>query len=122
MIESGDYPAGAEYSKDAPWNEHLNKPVKTKVTVSMTLSKEVEIEVDDYKIDDEGNLDFSDCDLKAAVREQIYLPDEAGDNLEWAEAFFDTNLKPNYKSTHSRMVENLENWNVDDFEVVYDGD
>lgn len=120
MIESGEYPAGTEYTKDAPWNEQTKKPVKINVTVSMTLSKEFEIEVDDYKVDDEGNLDFSDCDLKAAAREQIYLPDEAGDNLEWAEAFFDTKLKPNYGSVHSRMIKNLKDWNVDDFEVVTD--
>lgn len=120
MIESGEYPAGTEYSKNAPWNEHLNKPVKVNVTVSMTLSKEFEVEVDDYSTDDEGKLDFSDCDLKAAARDQIYLPDDAGDNLEWVETFFDTKLEPNYDSSYRNMVKDLKGWNVDDFEVVTD--
>lgn len=119
MIESGDYPAGTEYTKDAPWNEHLKKPVKIKVTVSMTLSKEFEIEVDDYNIEDDGTLDFSDCDLKAAVRDQIYLPDEAGNNIEFLKEKAKTDYKV-YETVSKKMIEEFKDWNVDDFEVITD--
>ena len=37
-----DYPVGAD-NKDAPWNEKSNKPKKVEVTVSITLSKTVEV-------------------------------------------------------------------------------
>ena len=119
MIESGDYPAGTEYTKDAPWNEHLKEPVKIKVTVSMTLSKEFEIEVDDYNTEDDGTLDFSDCDLKAAVRDQVYLPDEAGDNIEFLKEKAKTDYKV-YETISKNMIEEFKDWNVDDFEVITD--
>ena len=43
-----DYPVGADNDPEAPWNEKSNKPKKVEVTVSITLSKTVEVEVDDY--------------------------------------------------------------------------
>lgn len=128
MIESGDYPAGAEYSKDAPYNEHLPKPKKIKTTVSMTLSKEVELIVDDYIVEEVFDKDyhgyhedFSDCDLKAAARDQVYLPDEAGDNIEYLRKLVKTDPK-HYELVSKRMIDELKDWNVDDFEVVYDGE
>ena len=43
-----DYPIGADNDPEAPWNEKSNKPKKVEVTVSITLSKTVEVVVDDY--------------------------------------------------------------------------
>ena len=43
MSESGYYPAGAEYDPRAPWNQVEPKPKKVEVTVSITLSKTVEV-------------------------------------------------------------------------------
>ena len=48
MNESDYYPTGTYNNPDAPWNEKINKPQKVEVTISITLSKTVEIEVDDY--------------------------------------------------------------------------
>ena len=70
----------------APWNEH--KSIKIPVTVSITMSKDVEIEVDDYKLDSYGNPDFSDSDLESAVDNQMLLP-----------------------------TDEFKDWTVDDFEV-----
>lgn len=109
-----DYPAGAD-TKDAPWNEEDNPTKDIIVTVSITLSKTLPIKVSDYKIvdsgiDEDGNsfqdIDYSDCDLKGAVEEQIILPHKAWDYI---------------ASKSKREVQdilNLKDWDVDDFEVI----
>ena len=88
-----NYPAGAEYDPNAPWNQVDPEPKKIEVTVSITLSKTVEVEVTDYIVkedsDEDGNriisYDFSKCDLKQAVRDQITLPNDNG----WIEDDFE---------------------------------
>lgn len=89
-----DYPVGADNSS-APWNEKSNEPVTIEVTISQTLSKTVEVMVDDYVLDDDGTPDFSDCNLKAAVDEQITTPKDC-------------------------FVGNARNWCLDDYEVEKD--
>ena len=84
MTESGYYPAGAEFDSKAPWNQVDPEAKTIKVTISQTLSKTVEIEVDDYEEypdEDEDGIcgvcyDFSNCDLRAAVKEQVELPSD----------------------------------------------
>ena len=106
-----DYPWGADNS-EAPWNQSDPEPRKVNVTVSITLSKQLTIEVDDYKeyadIDEDGNqygeIDYSECDLKKAVQEQINLPNET--------------YKLVLKDT--KYYNDLKNWCVDDFEVILD--
>lgn len=78
-----NYPIGAD-TPDAPWNQVDPEPKKIEVTVSVTLSKTVEVEVTDYTVkeefDEEGyrgiSYDFSECNLKQAVRDQITLPND----------------------------------------------
>ena len=77
------------------------KPQKVEVTVSITLSKTVEVKVKDYttkeKIDEEGNhgisYDYSECDLKQAVIDQIPLPTDIGQFDDWNEDDFAVNLE-----------------------------
>ena len=105
--------------RNAPWNQDSLKPTKVSVCISITLSKTVEVMVDDYKveknIDEDGNLDiqydFSDCDLKKAVEEQITLPHQAFEEL-----YGTVYLSEDRKS--ERVIEDLRGWTVDDFEVV----
>lgn len=88
-----DYPLGAKNDKDAPYNQLENKTEKINVLVSITLSKTVEIKVTDYikaASADEVN-DYSNCDLKSAVEQQINLPQDS-----------------------------YEDWYIDDFEVILD--
>ena len=73
MKESGYYPAGAEFDPRAPWNEVELPPKEVEVTISAIVSKTMKVPVRDYTIDEEGNIDFSDCDLKKAI---WYLNDE----------------------------------------------
>ena len=78
MKESGYYPAGAEFDPRAPWNEVEQSPKDIEVTISVTVSKTMKVPVRDYIIDEEGEADFSNCDLKKAVEENIKLPNTEG--------------------------------------------
>lgn len=94
-------PIGAEYDPNAPWNQEDPKPQKIEVTVSITLSKTVEIEVNDYtaeeEIDEDGNhnvyYDYSECNLEQAVRDQIPLPTDESRFNDWVEDDFAINLE-----------------------------
>ena len=82
MKESGYYPAGAEFDPRAPWNEVELPPKDVEVTISAIVSKTIKVPVRDYTIDEEGNIDFSECDLKRAVEENIRLPNINGWDLD----------------------------------------
>lgn len=85
----------------APWNAKENMPKKVEVTVSITLSKTVEVEVTDYtateEIDEDNNYniiyDYSECNLEQAVRNQIPLPNSAWEFNDWDEDDFAVNLE-----------------------------
>ena len=118
MTESGYYPPGAEHDPNAPWNQKELPEREIEVTVSVTLSKTVKIKVSDYTITDSGkdedgeyfeDVDYSDCDLKGAVEEQVYLPQEAGQLID---DFAIGTVKA------KNIVEDLSNWNVDEMEVI----
>lgn len=101
MIESGYYPAGAEHDPKAPWNQVDPEPRKIEVTVSITLSKTVEIEVTDYIAEEDSDedgyhgisYDYSECDLEQAVRDQVTLPNSVGEFNDWVEDDFEVNLE-----------------------------
>lgn len=108
-MDNYNYPMGAD-AKDAPWNQVDNPEREIEVTVSVTLSKTVKIKVSDYEITDSGkdedgeyfeNIDYSNCDLKDAVEEQIVLPQSAH----------------MYVKNNPKVHEDLSNWYVDDLEV-----
>ena len=106
-----NYPIMSQSELDnAPWNQVDNPEREIEVTVSITLSKTVRIKVSDYQITDSGkdedgeyfeDIDYSDCDLKGAVEEQIILPQSAH----------------TYVKGSSKVHEDLSNWYVDDLEV-----
>ena len=82
MKESGYYPAGAEFDPRAPWNEVEQPPKDIEVTISVTVSKTMKVPVRDYTIYEDGEIDFSDCDLKKAVEENVRLPNTHGWDLD----------------------------------------
>ena len=116
LNSNSNYPPMSQSEWDnAPWNQAASPEKEIEVTVSITLSKTVRISVSDYEITDSGkdedgeyfeNIDYSNCDLKGAVEEQIVLPQKAWD----------------YIAPKSRREVNaifdLKGWNVDDFAVV----
>lgn len=95
-----DYPIGSD-TPDAPWNQVDTEPRKIEVTVSITLSKTVEIEVTDYTAEDDFDedgyhgisYDYSECDLKKAVKDQVILPNSVGEFNDWIEDDFEVNLE-----------------------------
>ena len=76
---NSNYPPMSQSDYDrAPWNEVELPPKEVEVTVSVTISKTTKVPVMDYIIDEEGETDFSNCDLKKAVEENIKLPNTEG--------------------------------------------
>ena len=74
-----NYPPMSQYDYDrAPWNEVELPPKEVEVTISAIVSKTMKVPVRDYTIDEEGEIDFSNCDLKKAVEENIKLPNTEG--------------------------------------------
>lgn len=113
-MDNYNYPIGAD-NKAAPWNQIDNPKRIIEVLVSVTLSKTVKVAVDDYQVlssgvDEDGgyyeDIDYSDCDLKSAIEEQIVLPQEA-----W-----------NYVSPKSKKeiqaIFDLKGWNVNEIETI----
>lgn len=96
-----------------------NNPREIEVDVSITLSKTVKVIVDDYvslgtTIDEDGiimeDVDYSSCDLKQAVKEQLYLPNEAGNLIKENTTILST-------TRLNKAKEDLSGWCIDDFEV-----
>ena len=125
MTESAYYPMGAEFDKNAPYNQVEPEPLEIEVTVSVTLSKTMKIKVNDYleeiEYDEEGkhrNIDFSVCDLDTAVNSQIYLPQDSGlifDN--YISKYSNLKNESSYNEA-KKIVDDLSDWNVDEMEVV----
>lgn len=99
MTSNGNYPTGANVPW-APWNEPEIKEKEIEVTVSITLSKTVQITVPDIK-------NISEYELKDAVKSQIYLPGEINTILSLPDV-----------SIPNNVIKDLDNWVVDDFEVI----
>lgn len=99
-MDNYNYPMGAD-TPDAPWNQVDPEPREIEVTVSITLSKTVKVEVTDYTAeedyDEEGyygiNYDYSKCNLEKAVRDQVTLPNSVGEFNDWIEDDFAVNLE-----------------------------
>lgn len=117
MQNNYDYPLGSDTS-DAPWNYEPQPLHEIEVTVSITMSKTVKVLVDDYKVekmqDEDGSyydyIDYSECDIKSAVEDQICLPNESAIYVEKYASKAGCITVPEIKD--------LSSWNVDEFEVV----
>ena len=110
-----NYPVGADHDR-APWNQVDNPEKEIEVTVSVTLSKTVKIKVSDYEIIDSGkdehgeyfeDIDYSRCDLKKAVENQVYLPQDAS-----------AVLRDLSTAKSEELADDFSGWEVDDFEVI----
>lgn len=118
LNSNSNYPVMSQSEWDnTPWNQEDSPEKEIEVTVSITLSKTVKVKVSDYEIlnsgkDEDGqyfeDIDYSNCDLKKAVEEQIILPHKAYRTIM-------TNTKRSKKT-----YEDIKDWNVDDYEVILD--
>lgn len=115
-MDNYNYPVGSD-TPSAPWNQVDLPEKEIEVLVSVTLSKTVKVRVNDYKIADCGkdedgdyfeDIDFSECDLQGAVKDQIVLPQEAHNYIK-------TNTQDG-----SKAYKDLVGWNVDEMECIID--
>ena len=115
-MDNYNYPLMSQSEWDnAPWNQVDNPEKEIEVLVSITLSKTFKVKVSDYDITDSGkdedgeyfeDIDYSNCDLKGAVEEQIILPQNA-----WGY------IAPKSKK-EVQAIFDLKGWNVDEMEVI----
>lgn len=126
-----DYPEGSDNSF-APWNEIEQDGELVEVTISQTLSKQVEVEVNDYEVDwdydDDGSkipeLNFSNCDLRTPTLDQYWTIDKIlkeipklyyeFSNFDLGNSYQMHEFK--YKLLH--LAENAKGWTEDETEVV----
>ena len=79
---NNNYPAGSN-TPDAPWNEVDPEVRSVEVEITLTLTKRVNLKVTDYELIEQGvdkdgvyfeDIDFSNCDIDSAVKEQVDFP------------------------------------------------
>ena len=78
------YPKSHINLYDAPWNEVDPEVRSVEVEITLTLTKRVNLKVSDYEVIEKGvdkdgvffeDIDFSNCDIESAVKEQVELPE-----------------------------------------------
>lgn len=115
-----DYPPGADNSS-APWNKLDLDPIKCKVKIQLTLAKDIDIEVTNYKMisdEDEDNPkdfpDFTETDFISEVKEQVCMPHELA-------AIMKHYFKSKFKTMNSYLkqsIEDADNWKEVDINVT----
>ena len=123
MIESGYYPIGAQYDKDAPWNEK-DPPIKNfEVCISQTLSKTVKVVTNKYRLENEGAelfIDTKDTDWKEIYNEEHYTPIELINKFKefLVGLHIDPIATPNEYLKYKKLISECENWIEDETEVL----
>ena len=126
-----NYPEGSDNSF-APWNEVEQDDELVEVTISQTLSKQVEVEVNDYEVDwdydDDGNkipeLDFSNCDLRTSTLDQHWTIDKILKEIPKIYAKFaqldlgNVGEIQEFEYALLHLAENAKGWTEDETEVV----
>lgn len=113
-----DYASNAPVGcgSNAPWNEEPNYPTKTTVTIGLCISKEVEVEVEDYR-DTSSGYDFTDTDFYKAVDEQVTRPQDLAEKVQ---KFFDIHPEIIVPKWLQEAINDCKEWIVDDYEVYKD--
>jgi len=104
MKESGGYPAGAEFDKNAPYNEEIPIMVDVEVFVSLTMSKTFILKVP------KEDIDNNNVDKYKLVSDNIILPNNAALHLS-------SKLS---KESKDKLMADISEWDIDDSEVLID--
>lgn len=125
-----DYPEGADITS-ASWNQEDPDTELIEVTISQTFSKQLEIEVDDYKTIKDSNEDgvyfwndYSGCNFKEYVEEQHKTITDILEEIPKLYAEFselDLNNKKEvelFKHSLLILAEACKDWSEDEMEVV----
>ena len=129
MVESNEYPMGAQYNSMAPYNEYENMEREFALTISQTLSKDViassrnyvsEVEMDEdgmydeYLVESETDFHriFKDSGLHTPLQLIAILRDKLQEELDAA----DPNVGHNDLVS---LIAECNGWIEDDFEVIH---
>lgn len=140
MIESGYYPAGAEFDPSAPYNQSDPGDMEFGVTCSQSLSKSVSVWTSDYipgssgvdyEVNDEGGVDTisweddpdtSDTDWEKAYEEDHYTPLQL---INLFKRYLESEL--NHTETVSKqpsflkhLISECSDWVEDETEIIED--
>ena len=124
MLESGDYPMGAEFDPHAPYNEVEIPEREFDATVSSSLSKSTTVESKDYLIDEDPDgsyIDTSEIRWFEEYSEQHYTPIQLIEmykkELEEKKKFLSN---PYQIKQIEKIIAECEGWVEDECEVVGD--
>lgn len=130
---SSNYPPGAEYDMNAPYNQEEPNPVDVDVQAYITLTKTATVAVTDYnatnwedwEVDDDGrtvhsggtDYDFSETDFKEAFETQEFnIPELLSILKLYAEADIDGSFHTEGRKAES-ILKACDAWEVDEFDV-----
>ncbi len=125
MIESGYYPAGAEYDPRAPWNQSDPEEAVRDICYSCNMMRTTKVATTDYtpgyvERDEDGYAcrcddDFSDTDWLSDFTDQNRTPAQLIALLkEIATAFAQGHTVQKRQSTWQHIAEDCEGWEIDD--------
>lgn len=92
MNSFGNYPLGAEYDSNAPWNQEENPEVEVEAQVTITLTKTFKFKTQNYTVDYDGPdedgdttiiRNFEDSDLLEQIKENFILPQDASKYVDY---------------------------------------
>ena len=109
MYNNWDYPMGAD-TPDAPWNE-VDPPKKTfDITISYSLSKDVDISSINYDSDDKLDCPWND------YTESEYTPSEIIEFAKQCAEYMLSNkdYKVKFKYGLKKMINSCTGWTVDE--------
>ena len=140
MIESGYFPAGAEFDPSAPYNEPIIPEKDFEVTCSQSLSKTVTVTTNNY-IPGASGVDYEPDDEGGYYASGWHDPDDTSDT-NWADEYHNNDyhtplqlielFKKHLENELNRMgevknekwikhlIEECSDWTEDDIEIVED--
>ena len=124
MYESGYYPIGTQYAKDAPWNQKDNQEKEFGVTCSQSLSKTVSVKTDQYVVEYDGDGPY--INTSETIWEEEYHDNDHYTPIQLIELFQKFLLdEVNGSNTVSRnpkylnhIITECNNWTEDETEYV----
>lgn len=137
MKESGAYPPGAEFDKNAPYNEPVIDPIEVEMIASYSISRPATIATADYAIDewdewetdDEGypqhiggtDYDYSNVDFQKEYEEAYLSPLDLFTELKnRVEEELKTCTDYQQRIRLEKILYSCTNWSIDDYSFSKD--
>lgn len=106
----GNYPPGAAYNPNAPWNQEDPPEKSFSVTVSCSISKDVDVTSTEYDYDDKLECPWID------YTESEYTPSEIIEFAKQCAEYMLSNKDYKVKSKYGlkKMIDSCKGWTVDE--------